>query len=79
MESSICKEGNTTMHATVLRVCPCQLLVCDHCTSQEVLVHTPNACCFCVGDHVCIEYNGAMSLSLPPQISAICITKIRCC
>lgn len=67
------------MNATVLRVQDCDLLVCDHCASQEVVVHTPDANCFCVGDRVCIEYNGAMTLSLPPQITAICIRKLPCC
>ena len=62
-----------TMKACVLRVCRCDLLVCDLSSSQEVLVHTPKACCFSVGDRVCIEYNGAMTLSIPPQISATSI------
>ena len=72
------------MHACVLRVCCCELLVCDlHCC-QEVLVHTDNACCFCVGEHVCIEYNGVMTRSVPPQINATCVKRMnsgccRCC
>ena len=70
---------NTTMKATVLKVCRCELLVCDHCTSKEVLVRTPKACCFCVGDRVCIVYSGAMTMSLPPQICAISICKLPHC
>ncbi len=70
---------NTTMCATVLCAEHCHLCVCDHCTNQEVLVHAHNACCFCPGDHVCIEYSGAMTMSIPPQITATCITKIPPC
>ena len=67
------------MRACILRVCCCELLVCDLCTSQEVLVHTQQACCFRVGEHVCIEYSGAMTMSIPPQISATCIKRMNCC
>lgn len=70
---------NTTICATVLCVRSCRLLVCDHCSNQEVEVHTPNACCFCPGDCVCIEHSGAMTMSIPPQINAICIHKISSC
>lgn len=68
-----------TMHATVQTVQDCNLLVCDKATSQEVVVHTPNACHFCIGDHVCIQFSGAMTMSIPPQISATCITKLCPC
>lgn len=66
----------TTMHANVLRLERCRLLVCDCDTRQEVVVHTPAAQCFRPGDCVCIEYSGAMTRSIPPQISATCITKL---
>ena len=46
MEST---SSAVTMCATVLRVCPCELCVCDHENCQQVLVHTDNACCFRVG------------------------------
>lgn len=65
----------TTMCATVCRVCNRALLVCDHCTNQMVIVHTNHACCFCPGNHVCIHFNGVMTGSMPPQINATCI----CC
>lgn len=68
-----------TMNATVLNVKKCSLLVCDHCTSQKVIVHTPKACCFCDGDKICIEYNGIMTRSIPPQITADNITRIPSC
>ncbi|MCI8573956.1 MAG: hypothetical protein HFF89_05940 [Oscillibacter sp.] len=69
------------MNACIMRVWCCQLLVCDLCTSQEVLVHTPEACCFCVGERVCITYDGVMTRSIPPQIHASCIRRLNngCC
>ncbi|MDD3346986.1 hypothetical protein [Oscillibacter sp.] len=76
METASC----TTMCATVREVCPCHLLVCDHSTDQEVLVHTPEACCFSCGECVCIHFSGAMTMSIPPQITATCIHRVnRCC
>lgn len=76
MEMS-CQEP-VTLKACVLQVCPCELLVCDLCTSQRVLVHTPDACCFRCGEHICITYGGAMTNSLPPQISADRIERMCC-
>ena len=63
----------TTMTARVLEVQCCSLLVCDCDTCQQVQVNTDDACCYRVGDCLCIHYNGAMTNSLPPQISATCI------
>ena len=71
----VCNEP-VQLTACIRRVCRCELLVCDLCTSQEVLVHTPEACCFCVGEHICIEYTGAMTMSIPPQINACRITRL---
>lgn len=68
---------STTMQATVCIVERGQLLVCDHATRQEVVVHTGQACCFHVGDCICIHYNGIMTASIPPQISADCIHVLR--
>lgn len=70
---------STTMIATVTQVCRCSLLVCDHCTNQEVLVHTAQACCFSCGDCVCIHFSGAMTMSIPPQITATCIRRVNGC
>jgi len=67
------------MHATVLVVRKDRLFVRDHSTSQEVLVHTSDGCGFQPGDHICIQYSGAMTKSIPPQISAVRITKKRAC
>ena len=68
----------TVFQAEVLEVRNCQLLVCDCCTRQTVLVHTQQACCFSRGDCVEIEYSGIMTMSLPPQISALSISR-DCC
>ncbi len=70
---------NTTMNARVLEVGSDFLLVCDCSMGQKVLVQTPQAQCFCVGERICIEYNGAMTRSIPPQITAICIWRGSCC
>ena len=78
MMESIPNE-TVTMNACILRVCCCELLVCDLCSSQKVLVHTPEACCFKVGEKVCIEYNGAMTMSIPPQITATDIRRMSGC
>ncbi len=62
--------------ATVLEVNPDSLFVRD-ATGQEILVYTRNAQQFTPGDFVRIIFNGAMTLSLPPQISAIFVTLVR--
>ena len=79
-ECGECRES-VTMNARVLRVCRCELLVCDLCGSQEVLVHTNEACCFRPGQCVCITYNGVMTRSVPPQITADCVKPLNsgCC
>ena len=59
---------------SVLERCPQGLLVCDCCTRQRVMVHTDQAGRFCPGDLVRVEYSGAMTRSLPPQITALGIT-----
>lgn len=71
-----------TMNARVLRTGRCELLVCDLCGSQEVLVHTDSACCFQPGQCVCVTYSGAMTRSVPPQITADCVKPLNnggCC
>ena len=72
-----CREP-VTMNARVLRVNCCSLLVCDLDTCQEVLVHTNDACCFRPGQCVCIQHSGAMTMSIPPQVSAACVKCIPC-
>lgn len=76
-----CRES-VTMNARVLRSCCGELLVCDLCGSQEVLVHTGSACCFQPGQCVSVTYNGVMTRSVPPQITADCVKPLNsggCC
>lgn len=67
-----------TMQAIVIRIQTGNLLVFDESMSQTVIVHTTGACRFSVGDCVCIRYSGVMTASIPPQITATSISKIRC-
>lgn len=67
------------MNATVLASQCCNLLVRDHSTFQEVFVRSNQACCFRAGDQVRVEYNGVMTMSLPPQITATNITFLNAC
>ena len=78
MERSARMENasTVTMCATVCKVNCCDLCVCDHCTNQEVVVHYDTACCFHVGERVCIYSSGAMPNSLPPQSTATCIRRM---
>ena len=71
--------SETTMRAQVVEVQEDALLVCDQSTGQQVQVHTSCAHCYAAGDHICIHYNGVMTASLPPQISADCIHKVTGC
>ena len=65
--------------ARVLRVHRDHLLVRDCRTRQEVRVNTPRARRFRPGESVIIQYSGAMTRSIPPQISAQSIMRnIRC-
>lgn len=68
-----------TMTATVCEVTRSSLLVCDCGTCQDVLVHYNNARCFNSGDKICIQFNGIMTASIPPQITATCIERISSC
>lgn len=64
------------MTATVLRVNAGSLLVKDS-IHQEVLVHFRNARRFSQGDHIRITFNGQMTRSIPPQITATSIQRIH--
>ncbi len=66
----------TIMCAVILEVNQDSLLVRDSATSQEVLVHTSCTCGFQRNDRVNILYNGAMTMSIPPQINAIRIVRV---
>lgn len=64
------------MLATVVSVQDDSLLVIDLSTRQRVQVNTRDASRFRLGDLVRIRHNGAMTMSIPPQISAIRITRV---
>ncbi len=64
-----------TMCAVILEIDNRRLLVRDSKTDQEIVVNTRCNCNFRVGDRVIIFYSGAMTMSIPPQISAIRIRK----
>lgn len=65
------------MNATVIRVNSGNLLVKDLENNQEVLVHYQNTRGLCPGDRIRIEFNGQMTRSIPPQITAISIQRIQ--
>ena len=68
-----------TMIATVVRAWGSQVLVTDNANGQEVLVNTNNSTCnLSAGDQVRIVFDGIMTASLPPQISAqsICVLRV---
>lgn len=65
----------TSMCARILEIDDNRLLVRDSRTRQEVVVNTRCNCNFRVGDRIIIIYSGAMTMSIPPQISAIRIRK----
>ena len=65
-----------TMLATVVQAWGNQVLVQDNSNSQEVLVNTRYSTGnLAAGDQVRIQYDGVMTASIPPQISAqsICV------
>lgn len=64
-----------TMCAVILEISDRRFLVRDSKTDQEIAVNTRCNCNFRVGDRIIIVYNGAMTRSIPPQISAIRIRK----
>jgi len=64
------------MNATVIRSNQGNLLVSDSSNGMEVLVLTRDARRFSPGDVVRITYNGQMTHSIPPQISATSIQRI---
>ena len=68
-----------TMLATVVQAWGTQVLVTDNANGQQVLVNTNhNTSNLNPGDQVRIVFNGVMTASLPPQISAqsICVQRV---
>ena len=68
----------TTMTGTVLLIGNGYLLLQNDRDGQEVAVNTDCACRFCPGDRVCVCHSGAMTMSIPPQISADCVKCFSC-
>jgi len=65
------------MNAIVLQVNSGNLLVRDFENNQEVLVHFRDTRGFRPGDHIRIEFNGQMTKSIPPQITATSILRMQ--
>ena len=68
-----------TMIATVVRAWGTQVLVTDNANGQEVLVNTNYSTGnLMAGEQVRIVFNGVMTASIPPQISAqsICVLRV---
>lgn len=68
-----------TMIATVVQAWGTQVLVTDNANRQEVLVNTNNSTGnLMAGEQVRIVFNGVMTASIPPQISAqsICVLRV---
>ncbi len=68
-----------TMLATVVQAWGTQVLVTDNANGQRVLVNTNNNTGNLVaGEQVRIVFDGVMTASLPPQISAqsICVLRV---
>ncbi len=72
-------QDTVIMQARVLRVQRDSLLVRDCRTRQNVQVNTGRARRFRVGQKVIIQYSGAMTRSIPPQISAMEIIPAAIC
>ena len=69
-----------TMLATVVQAWnTSQVLVTDNANGQQVLVNTNNSTGnLMAGEQVRIVFNGVMTASIPPQISAqsICVLRV---
>lgn len=68
-----------TMLATVVQAWGTQVLVTDNANGQRVLVNTNNNTGnLAAGEQVRIVFDGVMTASLPPQISAqsICVLRV---
>lgn len=67
------------LNAMILEINPGRMLVRDLSNNNEVLVHYRNAGRFSRGDCVRITHTGAMTFSIPPQITAISIQRTQGC
>lgn len=65
------------MLAIVLKVESNSILVRDLSNNQEVQVNMRNTQNISVGDRVAIFYNGTMTMSIPPQITALSVQVLK--
>lgn len=65
------------INAIIIRINSNNILVRDLETNQEILVHFRNSRQFRPGERVEIEFNGQMTHSIPPQITATSIKRIQ--
>ncbi len=65
------------MNAVIVEIHDKRLLVRDEHTNQEYVVNLKRNRKFSIGDKLVIHYGEAMTLSLPPHISAVRIRKIQ--
>ncbi|MCI8589264.1 MAG: hypothetical protein HFE77_00895 [Clostridiales bacterium] len=66
-----------TMIAEVIEAYPDGLMVMDKQSGQTIQVHAKDIECFSQGEWICILYNGQMTHSIPPQITAISIESLH--
>ena len=64
------------MLAAVINTGRDHMMVFDLATRQRVRVITRNTCCFRRGTLVRIRYDGVMTQSIPPQITAQGIVRV---
>lgn len=65
------------MDAVVISTDRNGLLVSNEANGEEVFVNTRNAGRFSPGDRIRIRFSGQMSMSIPPQITATSIQRLR--
>lgn len=63
--------------AVILQVNSGNLLVRDFDNNQEILVHLRDSRGFRIGEQIRIGFNGQMTRSIPPQITATSIQRIQ--
>lgn len=63
------------MTGTITEITSCYILINEE-MHGEVRINTKCGCRFNVGDTIEVTHNGAMTMSIPPQISAIKICKV---
>lgn len=64
------------LFGTVERVRRDQLVVRDRRTRRSVIVFTRQTRCFEPGDVVSVLFNGVITQSIPPQITAIAVRRL---